>query len=260
MKQIGRKQSSDNAAWFDAMANIETLVSEKDYRAAEKQAIASIKKTCKGKKAALAYSGGKDSIILAHLCQQAGVKDSMMGLSDLEYPAFEAWVQEHKPEGCQILRSAQDLAWLAKHPEMLFPATSAHTGRWFAIVQHKAQEDYYRQQGLDLLILGRRRADGNHTGPEGIYTNGRGITRYSPLYAWPHEMVLAGIHYNQLALPPIYAWKDGYTQGTHPWPARARMADSAQGWQEIFDIDPAIVHQAATVIDSAKAFLEGVGA
>lgn len=260
MTNIIRKQSGDNAAWLEALSNIEALVSEKDYRAAEKKAIADIRRTTKGKKAAYAYSGGKDSIVLAHLCQKAGITASMMGLCNLEYPAFAQWIQEHKPEGCELINTGQDLSWLAKHPGMLFPQSSAQTGRWFAIVQHRAQEDYFKRHSLDMLILGRRRADGNYTGTEGLYTNGRGITRYSPMYAWRHEMILAGIHYNRLTLPPIYDWKDGFTQGTHPWPARARVKDHQQGLQEIYDIDPGIVQAAAEHIESAALFLKGVSA
>lgn len=260
MTNIIRKQSGDNAVWLEAMANIESMVSEKDYRAAEKKAVADILKTTMGKKTALAYSGGKDSIVLADLCRKAGVTASMMAVCNLEYPAFERWILENKPEGCELINTGQDMLWLAKHQGMLFPQSSAQAGRWFAIVQHRAQEDYFKRQSLDMIVLGRRRADGNYTGENGLYTNGRGITRYSPLYAWPHEMILAAIHYNRLPLPPIYAWKDGYTQGTHPWPARARIKDHQQGWQEIYDIDPTIVQTAAEHIESAALFLKGVSA
>jgi hypothetical protein len=260
MNAISRKQSSRNEEWIQALSNIESLVPEKEYRVAEKKAIADIRKTIKGKKTALAWSGGKDSIVLGHLCIKAGLTASMIGMCNLEYPAFEAWVQANKPEGCEIINTGQDMSWLAKHPEMLFPLSSALIGRWYGIVQHKAQEDYYKRNSLDMLILGRRRADGNYTGTDGLYTNGRGITRFSPLCDWPHEMILAGIHYNRLPLPPIYDWKDGFVQGTHPWPARIHVKDAQQGWQEIFDIDPAIVRAAAETITSAALFLQEVGA
>ena len=81
-----------------------------------------------------------------------------------------------------------------------------------------------------MLLLGRRRADGNYTGKDGLYTNGQGVTRFSPLYDWPHEYILAYIHYHQLALPPIYQWQDGFVRGTHPWPARTGTASEEQGW------------------------------
>ena len=41
-------------------------------------------------------------------------------------------------------------------------------------------------------------------------TDGKGITRFSPLSDWSHEHILAFIHYHQLPLPPIYGWANGY--------------------------------------------------
>lgn len=92
-----------------------------------------------------------------------------------------------------------------------------------------------------------------------IYTDGKGVTRYSPLADWKHEHILAYIHYNDIPLPPIYGWKNGYTCGTHPWPARQWTGSIENGWQEIYDIDPSIVTAAAEKIESARHFLEKGG-
>ena len=51
-----------------------------------------------------------------------------------------------------------------KHPSMLFPQDSATAAKWFSIVQHRAQAQYYKENDLDVLLLGRRRADGNYCG------------------------------------------------------------------------------------------------
>lgn len=168
-------------------------------------------------------------------------------------------MQENKPAGCEVINTHQGLDWLAKHPEMLFPQESATAGRWFSIVQHRAQREYFKAHQLDIIILGRRRADGNFVGRgTNIYTDGKGVTRFSPLAAWSHEHVLAYIHYNQIPLPPIYGWKNGYLCGTHPWPARQWTGSTENGWQEVYDIDPSIVTAAAEKIESARTFLEGV--
>ena len=122
-----------------------------------------------------------------------------------------------------------------------------------------AEED--ERHELDVIILGRRRADGNYVGRNSnIYTDGKGVTRFSPLAAWKHEHILAYIHYHQLPLPPIYGWKNGYLCGTHPWPARQWTGSIENGWHEVYDIDPGIVLAAAEKIDSARAFLKGVQA
>ena len=185
--------------------------------------------------------------------QLVGAKGQALGMNVLSV------VHRNKPEGCEVINTHQGLDWLARHPEMLFPQNSAAAGRWFSIVQHRAQRIYAKAHNLDLIILGRRRADGNYVGRgTNIYTDGKGVTRFSPLAAWSHEHVLAYIHYHQLPLPPIYGWKNGYLCGTHPWPARQWTGSPENGWREVYDIDPSIVIEAAEKIGSARAFLEGV--
>ena len=107
------------------------------------------------------------------------------------------------------------------------------------------------------MLLGRRKADGNYVGKgDNIYTNGQGITRYSPLSDWSHEQILAFIHYYNVALPPFYEWKNGYYCGTHPWAARQRTCSIENGWKEVYQIDSSIVIEAAEYIQSAKDFLK----
>jgi len=256
---LGRKQSINNDAWLEAVATVEKAVPRDELNALVSVTIEDIKATIGGKRAAYAWSAGKDSIVLGRICEATGVTDSMIGVCDLEYPAFATWIEANKPTGCEVINTHQDLDWLDKHPEMLFPQDSAAAGRWFSIVQHRAQRLYFKSRELDIIILGRRRADGNYVGRgTNIYTDAQGVTRYSPLAAWSHEHVLAYIHYHKLPLPPIYGWKNGYLCGTHPWPARQWTGSAENGWREVYEIDPTIVAAAAEKLDSARAFLKGV--
>ena len=256
---LGRKQRITNEAWLEAVATVESAVSEAALGELVAATIEDIKAKTAGKKAAYAWSGGKDSIVLGKLCEAAGVVDSMIGVCDLEYPAFAAWIEANKPEGCEVINTKQDLIWLAKHPEMLFPQDSTTAAQWFHIVQHRAQRMYFKAHSLDILLLGRRRADGNYVGKNAnIYTDRTGVTRYSPLADWTHEQILAYIHYNNLPLPPIYGWKNGYLCGTHPWPARQWAGSKENGWKEVYEIDPSIVEAAAAVIPEADSFLRGI--
>lgn len=63
-------------------------------------------------------------------------------------------------------------------------------------------------------------------------------------------------HIENLALPPIYGWKNGYRCGTHPWPSRMYMQSVDQGYREVYEIDPSIVTAAAEKLSSARHFLE----
>lgn len=207
---LGRKQSIGNEDWLAAMDKIEELVSKAELDELVAETVEEIKLQTTDKKAAYAWSGGKDSLVLGEICGMAGITECMLAVCDLEYPAFMTWIEEHKPAGLEIINTGQGIEWLKKHPEMLFPKDSKTAARWFAIVQHKAQAQYYRAHELDVILLGRRRADGNYCGRgSNIYTDGKGVTRYSPLAGWKHEAVFAYIHYYSVPMPPLYGWSNG---------------------------------------------------
>ena len=253
---IGRKQTTPNEVWVKAFAEIEKLCPKKTTDDLEADTVEYIQKITSGQKVAYAWSGGKDSIVLADLCERAGIKRSMFAHSDLEYPAFIRWCDENRPNGCDFISTGQDLDWLSKNPDMLFPQDSRTNYRWFQSVQQAAIRQYIQDHNLDMMIVGHRKADGNYVGKDNISRNAHGVTRYSPLADWSHEAILAYIHYHSLKLPPIYGWKNGFKAGTHPWPARPYTGSIENGWKEIFEIDPSIVKAAAVKIESAAHFLE----
>ena len=234
---LKRKQSISNQQWIDATEKIEGLVSKEELDLLVAITVDEIKKVVSGKKAAYAWSGGKDSIVLGAICDNAGIKNSVIGICDLEYTAFLDWLSANKPERCTVINTGQNLEWLKKHPNMLFPQDSGTAAKWFSIVQHRAQKKYYKENQLDLLLLGRRKADGNYVGRKSnIYTDGKGVTKYSPLADWKHEHILAYIHYYKLPLPPFYDWDNGFKCGTHPWAARQHTGSIVEGWNEVISI------------------------
>lgn len=203
---LGRKQHIDNQDWLNALKGIEQSCSRSHIEELARRTISDIRQRCSGKRVAYSWSGGKDSLVLGHLCERAGVKQCFIVISDLEYPAFLQWVTDHMPDELEVVNTGQNLRWLSKHTDMLFPQDSATAAKWFSIVQHRGQAKYYKEHHLDMIILGRRKADGNFCGRGGanIYTNAQGVTRYSPISAWTHEEVLAYIHYNNIPAPPHF--------------------------------------------------------
>lgn len=254
-KMLGRKQNSSNARWIEALNKIEELVSREELENAVATAIESIKTITQGKNVAYAWSGGKDSIVLGKVCEAAGVKNCMFAYTDLEYPAFIKWCLDNLPKGCETIHFDYGIDWLAEHENMLFPK-GKDVNKWYQLVQRAAFTKYFFEHNLDMMIVGHRKADGNIVGPDGTIRKGSGEIRYSPLADWPHEMILAYIHYNNLELPPIYEWQNGFRCGTHPWPARMYVDNTENGWREIYAIDSDIVKQAAEKISSAERFLE----
>ena len=254
---LGRKQRIKNSDWIEAFEKIEQLVSKRELDHLVSTTVKEIKKKIKGKKAAYAWSGGKDSLVLGEICRMADIASCVLVICNLEYKAFIEWVEGHKPPELSIINTGQDMKWLACHPHMLFPQSSKYAAQWFHIVQHRGQTKYYKEKQLDIMLLGRRRADGNYVGKQdNVYTNKQGVTRYSPLADWTHDQILAFIHYYNLDMPPIYNWKNGYRCGTHPWPARQWTGSVENAWAEVYEIDSSIVEEAAHFIPSAKEFLD----
>lgn len=74
MVRLGRKQRIKNADWIEAFGNIEQMVSRKELDQLVDKTVKEIKKKTNGKKAAYAWSGGKDSLVLGDICKLVGIK------------------------------------------------------------------------------------------------------------------------------------------------------------------------------------------
>lgn len=250
---LGRKQRIKNSDWIEVLGKIEQLISRTELDRLVNDTVKEIREKTVGKNAAFAWSGGKDSLVLEKVCYMADVNACVLVICDLEYQAFLQWVTDNMPPKLSIINTGQNIEWLAAHPQMLFPQDSKTAAQWFHMVQHRGQAQYYKENNLDIMLLGRRKADGNYVGKgDNIYTNGQGITRYSPLSDWSHEQILAFIHYYNVALPPFYKWKNGYLCGTHPWAARQWTGTEENGWKEIYEIDQEIVKEAAKTFSGAR--------
>lgn len=252
-----RKQSLEHADFVAIRESARRTISPATIDTKIERAVSEVRAFCRGKNAAFAWSGGKDSVALAAVCQLAGVPDCVLGITDLEYPAFLAWVTAHMPDMLEVINTGLDLDWLAANPGMLFPANASIAAQWFSKVQHAAQRRYYKSNRLDVIMVGRRRSDGNFVGRGGEnWYSADGVVRYSPLADWSHAEVFALIDHYSLPLPPFYTWPRGYRCGTHPWAARQWCSGIPHGWHEVHTIDAAVVRQAAERIPSAAAYLE----
>lgn len=251
-----RKQGMEHADFVELRRQAKRTITYRQITDKANRTADQITRFCAGKTAAFAWSGGKDSVVLGHVAGLCGISDCVLGITDLEYPAFLAWVTANMPARLEVHNVGLDLDWLAANERMLFPQDSAIAAAWFAKVQHAAQAKYYKQHKLDVLLVGRRRSDGNFVGRAGQdwYECG-GITRYSPIADWSHADVFALIDHYNLPLPPFYQWPRGYRCGTHAWAARQWCKGIQHGWHEVNAIDPSVVRFAATRLRSAADYL-----
>lgn len=254
---LGKKKTQSNED-FKAMHHNSTTIISKDHidKLTDKTIIDIANKT-KGLKVAYAWSGGKDSLVLGSLCERGGINDCVLVRNDLEFPEFMEWIENNKPKNLFIYNTGHDLEWLSKNTDMLFAKNSKVASKWYQITQINGQNKYYKMKNLDMIILGRRKKDGNYVGKNGsnVYTTKDG-TRYNPISDWTHEEISAYINYNNIEMPPIYNWQNGFVLGTHSWARRKRNKDIQTTWNEVYQIDKSIVINAAKHLESAKEYME----
>ncbi len=258
---LGQKQKETNSHFVETYARIREIVSKEALDQLILETVNSMKIVIGSKKSGIAWSGGKDSVVLEFLCSKIRKMPSCIGMTDdLEYPEFMAFVTSNMPEGLKVYNSGQSLEWLSNNLKWLFPKTSNEASKWFKAIQHNAQNKFFQEKGLDILLTGRRKADMNYTGVNGIYKNKQtGVVRYSPIYKWSHEEVLACIYYYNLPLAPFYNWNNGWIVGSGCWPARQWTGSDQRAWAEVWAIDQSVVIRASKCIKSAEQYVRNLG-
>jgi len=251
----GRKQNASNEAFVRLWDNIDKIVSSDQIESLVADAAMDIKCRVGEKNAGYAWSGGKDSIALQVVCEIAGIHQSVIGLSrELEYPHYLAWLKMNRPSGCITWDANIGYEWLVKNPHMVFPDRSELMSKWYALIQHRAQAEFFHNANLDIIILGRRTQDGNYTGEKGknFYTDKNGVTRLSPIAHWKHEHVLAACHYfKNRNIPPIYYDPEGWISGTGVWPVQTSSFGREHSWELLYQISPETLHKAAKYFPEA---------
>lgn len=213
---LKKKYKNTQEEWLEVYKNIENYVSREEIEDKIQEAIKKIKKIIKGKKVAYAWSGGKDSIALQIIMEKMGINKGVCAISrKFEYSDFLEYINAHLPSGIEIVDKEISFDYLNKHRELIFPQNKKDLAKWYKLVQHNIQNEYFKKNKLDILILGRRLQDGNYVGINGIYTKNNDITIYSPIYDWKHEDILAILHYYKKELPSFYFTDDGFNNGTH---------------------------------------------
>ena len=217
-------------------------------------------------KPASGWCAGKDSIVLEHLLCRFGFEhEPIMWRGVNEYPAMAKWIDGNAPDNlrCSIVGKFS-LEFLEAHPDYLFCQGDTRN-KWMAEKWRRQRADM-ESGGYDLLILGRRRKDGNQCGKaENAYVADRGgFDAFSPLADWTHEELLAYIRWNGIELPPFYSWPNGFLYGSvamGEWTERPAMGRPESAvWDEIMRIDAEIVKGAANTLTAARRYLDSIGA
>lgn len=213
----------------------------------------------------IGYSGGKDSLVLRHMAEDCIDKPVFINcLLQNEYPRFEEWLVDTAPSGTVFVQDEElSLEYINEHPEFLFPEGKRERGIYVATFR-KPTYKYLLEHGVHQFMTGKRFEDGNTCGPadgkgmHSTYMRDGDMRTLNPMAEWSHSQLMAYIQYFHIELPEIYSYPNGFRFGTHPWTERDRV----DGWisktfDEILEIDPSIVEDAAKRLDMARLYLAG---
>lgn len=255
----GEAVQEEQLGWGAVIASARTAWPDRRLDELLERTVADIRSTVGGRRAAFAWTGAIECLVLAYVAERAGIERCVLATTELEFPGYLRWVTDRMPDGLTVLTTGQDLPWLARHPRMLFPRDPAHLAHWQRLVQWQGQQRYYHDHNLGVLLLGGRRDGGYAYGPGRELTrrDRHSVLRYTPLVSWSLEAMLSLIHRERIPLPPCYGWPRGLGPG--PWPARAGTTSDRYGFAEIWAIDPDIIRAAAPQLPQAARWLALTG-
>lgn len=251
-----RKQSSDESQWrqLQKEALIKNPVSK--IQKMSQDAMNVIAKTYRSD-TVIGYSGGKDSLVLRHMCEQCLERPLFVAcLHQNEYPSFEQWIVDTAPRLTVFVRDfSLGLDFLNEHLSFLFPVERKEKDA-FVTAWQKPTFEWMKEHGKTRLITGKRIDDGNFCGQlnsDGCRQTQRKnpcIISLNPLSDWTHDELLAYIQYNHIMLPEIYQFPNGFKFGTHPWTERDRInMRFFDTFDEILEIDRTILQMARNRLD-----------
>lgn len=210
------KYKATDADWRRLLREAPALVSPAEVENLADDALAVLREHLRGKRAAVAYSAGKDGIVALDLARRACPDvPAVQCVTGLEYPFWLRWCREHLPAGTDLVQLTElDEAWLRAHPRYLFPTRNEDILAWYGLTHWRVQNEAARDRKLDFLITGRRVKDGNFCGKRGQYLVENGTKSVlNPIRDWSHEQLFAYIDHRGLALPPWYDLPDAFESG-----------------------------------------------
>lgn len=205
-----------------------------------------------GERPLLAYSNGKDAVATAHIASEMGIKDAVSEGSFM----FAKWHEDARKNAKQLglrceFKDSLDLAWLRRHPELLFTNSSKIKGWGYSVRQQATVKRHARMNGYGMIVYGRRTQE--NCVPREIYRLKEDGWQCHPLRGWKLEdvweyLTVIGIR------PWIYDSPWGLVQqGNAPFYSLSRKwvgEDPNECWRLVTESDPSMTPQSLYGVDS----------
>lgn len=197
------------------------------------------------RKPLLAFSGGKDSLVLLHSIHRLGFDIPWVAVrtAELDWPQHLVYLEKHRAAcpDARFVTTRHTIAWLSEHRKYLFPTDSRIRNEWFRMVQRSGCQGFARRYGADLLIWGRR--DQENTVKADVYDLS-GVLQAAPLRDWDTLDIWAYIFEHQLEVSPLYGLPNAQERGVHRWNTRRPCATEPDPWRTIAEYAPEVARAA----------------
>jgi 3'-phosphoadenosine 5'-phosphosulfate sulfotransferase (PAPS reductase)/FAD synthetase len=209
----------------------------------------------------IAFSGGKDSIVAAHLARQAiGCASAVCEVSF----AFRRDVLDYQRLARELgldcrFTDSLDMDWLRANPHLLF-ADLTNQGELYARRQQSAVRRHANKFAFDGVIFGRRREENSVRAP--LYQTSDGRWQCHPIMDWKTAHVWQYIEQHGLGYPGIYDTPIGQLEGADPWIGVSMSNAARRGWNGydlIWDYDPTPLFQIASWHEPTRRYLMSRG-
>lgn len=224
----------------------------KQKLAASKQILSEFASGFKSEKLLIAYSGGKDSIVAAHLATQLGIKHSVCEISYCSPLQVADFKKTAGQLGLNVVyKDSLSWEWLAEHPKWIHgPLKEA--GGFYSLRQQRTIKRHAAQQNYHGVIYGRRTEENTVRAP--IYQTKDGMNHCHPIRDWTTAEVWAYIHAHQIHYPGIYDHPIGKKEGNTPL-NRLPQEHWSNPWAALHSYDPNFVQNFVPFSADARAFL-----
>jgi len=208
---------------------------------------------CKSAKNIIAYSGGKDCIVISDICKDV-IKDGICDSSFHFKTSIEDIEKSVEHFGLNVTydNSWENWDWLKLNQK-------------YCACPPKLQSDIYRMRQQNTvkkfakknkytgIVYGRRTEE--NTVRKSLYALSNGQWQCHPLRDWTTNDIWAYIYRHQLPYPRLYHHEVGQKEGFTPYLLIPESFKNNCVWAPIYDIEPAVVEKFATFHEPAKRWL-----